>query len=294
MKKVITVIAIVIGVVVALSVVKDNIIKISAEKGVEMATGLPLKIRGMRVGILRTLVGIKGLTVYNPKGFSEKVMLDMPEIYVDYNLPDIIKGNIHLEEMRLNLREFIVVKNKNGEVNLNSLKVVKAQEKGKASQKKEQKESPKIQIDDFHLRVDKVIYKDYSKGGEPVVKEFKMNIDERYKDIKDAYTLISLLVVASLRDTAIANLTNIDLRGLQSNISGTLATAKEVAVQAAAEAKEAAAKAALEAKETAAKAAEEAKKTAADAASKATDTVKEAAKSAEDLIGNIKLPFGKE
>ena len=64
-------------------------------------------------------------------------MVDLSEIYVDYNLGAIMGGKVHFEEVRLHLKEFVDVKNEAGELNLNSLRAVKeADEKGKVDEKK--------------------------------------------------------------------------------------------------------------------------------------------------------------
>ena len=135
----------IIAVMIVLSVFKDLIIKTSVEKGVELVTGLRLRVSSFRVGLINTLVGIKNLRLYNPKGYKDKIMLDMPEIYVDYDLPAIMNGTVHLEEMRVNMSEFMVVKNEKGELNLDSLKVVQAQKEGKKpAEKATEKEKGKI------------------------------------------------------------------------------------------------------------------------------------------------------
>ncbi len=138
MKKPLTILVGVLSIFIVLSFVKDVLIKVSVEKGVYIATGLPLKMQGFRVGILRTLVSIKGLKLYNPKGYADKVMLDMPQIHIDYNLIPTFKGKLHFQDMRINLKEFYVIKNKDGEVNLNSLNVVK--------EEKEQKKKKMMQV----------------------------------------------------------------------------------------------------------------------------------------------------
>jgi hypothetical protein len=239
MKKPITVLVGILAILIVLSVVKNAVIKVSVEKGVEFATGLKLNMRSLNIGIIKTLVGIKSLTILNPKGYPDRTMLDMPEIYVDYNLPSVFKGKIHLEEMRIDLKEFMVVKNEAGELNLDSLKVVKAQKEGKAEEKKKTRgQAPGIRIDSLDLKIGKVVYKDYSKGGEPVVKEINVNINERYKDIDNAYELVSLILVRSLVSARITNLVKIDMRKLQASISDTLSTATKVASEAAAQAEQ--------------------------------------------------------
>ena len=274
MKKILIIVAIALVALIVLSSAKDAIIKISVEKGVELVTGLKLRVKSFRVGLVNTLVGIKDLKIYNPRGYPDKIMLDMPEIYVNYDLPAIFKGKIHLEEVRIDMKEFMVVKNKDGELNLDSLKVVEAQKEGKKPAQKAAGVAPQIQIDNLRLRIGKVIYKDYSQGAKPSVKEYDVNIDEEYKNIKDPYSLVSLIVVKALMNTTIANLTNFDLSGLEGTVSESLKTAQKAVEEVAGTAKETL-------KATSEQAQEAAKET--------QETLK---KTTESLVEAIKLPFG--
>lgn len=236
MKRLVIVVLVLLAFVIILSFVKDSLVKASVEKGTEIVTGLPLRIGSLRVGVTKTLIGIRNLMLFNPRGYSDRVMMDMPEMYVDYDLPAILSGRVHLNEMRLNVREFAVVKNKEGELNLDSLNVVKAQ---KGSAKAQNQESPpEIQIDRLKLKIGRVIYKDYSRGSEPFEVEYNVNIDETYTDIKDAYTLVSLIIARSLTNTAIAKIANIDLSKLQRSISGNFSNAGKAATRVISEAKD--------------------------------------------------------
>ena len=288
MKKPLTILIGILAILIALSFVKDLLIKVSVEKGVQIATGLPLKIQGFRVGILRTLIDIKNLKLYNPEGYPDKVMLDMPQIYVDYNLASIFKGKVHFQDMRINLKEFYVVKNKDGEVNLNSLNVVKEEKeekKKKKAQKKVSKKALGIQIDNFEIKIGKVIYKDYSQGPEPVVREMEINIDERFQNIKDLKTLISLILVKSLAGTPIARLADVDINAMKRSISGTLSGEQDAANEAA-----------VKAQESWDQASEETKAKVQEAAKKAERSAKKAEanfkKTAEDLKKKFKFSFG--
>ena len=216
---------------VVLSVSKDLIIKVVVEKGVEIATGLKIDIGSLNVGIFKSAVSMKSLRVFNPSQFKDRVMVDMPEIYVDYDLPAIFAGNIHLRDLRIDLKEFVVVKNEKGELNLNSLKVVKAKNEGVKPQDKGGK-APNVQIDNLRLKIGKAVYKDYSHGG-PSVKEFNVNIDERYQNITDLYAVVSIIVVKALANTAIANLTSFDLNGLKGPVMDNLLKATNVGGKAA-------------------------------------------------------------
>lgn len=239
-RKIIIIPAIVFAVLIALFIGKNMIIKTSVTTGVRAVTGLKLSIKSMNVGVFKSLIGINGLQLHNPEGFEDKIMVDLPEIYVDYNLGAILGGKVHLEEVRLHLKEFIVVKNEAGELNLDSLRVVKeAEELKKGDTGKEKTEMPDIQIDLLELRIDKVIYKDYSKGTPPKERVFNVNIDERYEDITDPKSFVRLIIVKALKNTTIASLTNFDLGKLQRGISGTVKKTAAIAQKTAGKAIEA-------------------------------------------------------
>lgn len=229
MKRLINVLVITVVVIVALLLAKDVIIKASVEKGVEVVTGLKLSIGSLNVGIFKPAASIKNLKLFNPAGFPDKIMADVSEIYVNYDLPAIMKGTIHLPEVRFGLNEFVVVKNSKGEVNLDALKNVQKQKKGAQPAEKAAGKAPNLKIDKLVLNIGKVIYKDYSKGATPSVKEYNINLSEVYTNVDDPYQLASLIVVKALVGTPIASLTNFDLKGLQGSVSGVLSGAQKVA-----------------------------------------------------------------
>ena len=139
----------------------------------------------------------------------------------------IFKGNIHLRDLRINLKEFVVVKNEKGDLNLNSLKVVKAKNEGVKPEEKGGK-APNVQIDNLRLQINKAIYKDYSASGGPSVKEFNVNIDERYENITNLYAVVSIIIVKALANTAIADLANFDVNSLKGPVMDTLLKATNV------------------------------------------------------------------
>lgn len=265
MKRTLTsIIIIVLAVAIVFSAAKNTVARLSVEKGVEVVTGLRLKMRSLSIGVITTNVDIEDMRLFNPPAFEDRVMLDMPEIYVDYDLPAILKGKVHLPEARINLKEFVVVKDKNGKLNLDSLKVVQQEKEGaaQAAEPKEKGKAPAIQIDSLQLKIGKVIYKDYSKGGMPSIQEFDINIDEKYTDINDPNQLVSLIVVKALMNTTIGRLANFDVKGLEGNLGDTLKNAQQVSTEAAAKAQETVKATAETAKETAKTATETVKSTA--------------------------------
>jgi len=291
-RKIIIIPAIVFAVLIVLFFGKNMIIKTSVTTGVKAMTGLKLSIGSMNVGVFKSLMGINELKLHNPEGFEDDLMIDLPEIYVDYDLGAFIGGKAHLEEVRLNLKEFLVVKNANGELNLDSLRVVKeteGKEVEKGDGKKEKTEMPELQIDLLEMKIGKVIYKDYSKGTPPNEKVFNVNIDERYENITDPQSFVRLIIFKALKNTTIASLTNFDLGKLQSGISGTVKKTAEIAQEATGKAIEAGKNVVKETAEgTVGKAAEAGK----DAGEKVKDAAKDTVDKATDTFKKI-LPFGK-
>lgn len=223
--------AVVVALILIVGVTKDAIIKVAVEQGAQVVTGLKLRMSGFSFGIIRGVVDIRGLKVLNPVGYKDPNMVDMPRIYVRYNLPAIISGKIYLPEINIDMKQFTVVKNEKGELNLNALKVVQAQKKGSGPSSGGEAKMPPIQIDSLRLKIGKVVYKDYSRGGEPSVKEFNINLDEKYTNINNPYSVVSLIVVKALMNTTISGLTNFDLNGLQGSIPDTLGTAQKVTAE---------------------------------------------------------------
>jgi hypothetical protein len=227
MKKILKLLGLLVVILLIVLLIGRNFIaKTAVTGGVKAVAGLEMDIDSMDVGILNTLVGINEMKIYNPPEFSDRVMVDMPEIYIDYDLSAFIEGKVHLEELRINLKELTVVKDKDGKLNINSLKVAKTG-KEKEPEKPGAKKETEIKIDLLDLKIGKVVYKDYSGGGEPKVLEYNLNLHEKYENITDLNELGKLILVKALMNTNIANLTNFALNSLQSEVSDTLKKATE-------------------------------------------------------------------
>jgi len=219
----------IIGIIVVLGllVVKNTVIKMAVSSGVKAVTGLKLKIRSMDVGIARTAVGIRDMKLYNPKGYPDKIMADVPEIYVDYRLGSILAGKPHLDEVRLNLKELVVVKNADGQLNLDSVKGIQDSPSKKSAKTSKEGGAPEFQIDVLELTVGRVVYKDYSGGGEPKIQEFNANLSERYEDISSPADISRIVLITALKKTPIARLANFDIGSLQDTVGSLKSVAQK-------------------------------------------------------------------
>ena len=283
MKKRYLILIIILCVFLVLIIGKNMVIKHVLAGGVKTLTGLKMHIDKTDVGVFSTKIALEGLTLYNPKDFPDKVMIEMPELYVDYDLGAMFKKNVHLSELRINLKEFVVVRNKDGSLNLDSLKVVKETKQESAQpDKKVKKAKPdgSFQIDVMSLKIDKVIFKDYSVGDKPKITEYPVKINEKFTNINDPKKVANVIIVKAVLNTAIGRLTSFDVNALATSASDTLKGATKIIGSTAGAAVD-----------TGKKAAKTATETTKQVGGKVVDAASDTVNKTTDVIGKV-LPFG--
>ncbi len=226
MKKISIILLILIFTVVAISIAKDLIIKTSIEGIVSLATGLRMDIGTLRVSVTKTYIDIKDMVIFNPPHFNDKVMLKAPEVYIDYDLPAILKKKVHLNEVRIDLRELTIVKNRANKTNLDYVKDLKPKQ-GKAAEEASGEQGRRLQIDNLRLKIGKVIYKDYSAGEKPQVSEYKINLDSSYKNVKNTKEIMRIIISKAVINTAIGTISGVGKFG-EDVASDTLEGGKDV------------------------------------------------------------------
>ena len=210
MKNIIKIVVIIAAVLIALSVVKNGLTQSILISALSKAANVPVHIGSTHVQLRSTTIDLKNIQIQNPNSFPEKLMLDAPEVYISFDLPSLLKGFVHFREVRLNLKEVIVIKNATGELNINALKP--AEQKKKAQEEKAQGEAPKLKIDKLSLTIGRVVYKDYSQGGSPKTQIFDINIQDRqFTNIEDVRAVVSLIMFEALTRTSISRLADLDL-----------------------------------------------------------------------------------
>lgn len=199
---------------------RNVVVKTAVERVTRQVTGLDLEIGSMDIGLAGTDLRLERVRLMNPPDFPDAAMLQVPEFYVDYNLGAVLQKKIHLPKLVLNVEEFLLVRNKGGELNINALKTVRKAEGEEPRRPTGEAEFPEMNIEELHLKIGKVIYKDYSAGGPPRVQEFNINIDEKYQNITDPRALVNLIVLKALTKTTLSSLT--DVRFLQNTLQNTV------------------------------------------------------------------------
>lgn len=216
----------VIFIAVSVLLAKDIIVKTIFEKTVETLSGLKISVKSIDVGIFKASIRVKDMVIYNPAYFSDAIMANINHLYIDYDITSGLKKEIHIKDMVFDVGLVNVIKNKNGENNLNSLKIVKALEQIDKCERPNGT-MPKIKIDRLRLKGGKVNYKDYTKAPYPLVTKFEVSVDERYENITNPYELVSLIVSRSLVRTSPLTIIGFDLTPLQNQVKDAMSKGVE-------------------------------------------------------------------
>ncbi|MEW6075636.1 MAG: hypothetical protein AB1530_04945 [Candidatus Omnitrophota bacterium] len=212
MKRLTKIVVAILVIAVVLFIARNVIVKAAFQGAVKLITGLQLDIESIRIGAFKSVIDVQGLRLLNPPGFVDKVMLDIPKIYLHYDISSFLRGKIHISALVLAFNEFVVVKNAEGQVNVNTLTALETQGK---PQKEKKGKMPELNIDLMQLKIGKVVYKDYFNRAVPAVTEFRININEEYRNIDNPVALVSLITFKALSHTTVASLANLDLGPLK-------------------------------------------------------------------------------
>ena len=199
MKKMVIILILVIFALFVIGIVKDQIIKGVVATVASKITGAPVQIDGFSLGVLNRSVRISGFKMYNPEGFSKGILIDLSRINVKYDLGALLKKKLHLLNAEIEIKEMCLEKNKEGKMNVDSLKIAK---QGEKKEGKPAEQMP-MQIDVFKLGIGKIIFKDFSSGKEPIVNAYEINLHKTYKDIGSAQQLAALIMTEPMKAAGI-------------------------------------------------------------------------------------------
>ncbi|MGA2775658.1 MAG: AsmA family protein [Candidatus Omnitrophota bacterium] len=199
MKKILVVLIVIIIAFFTIGILKDQIIKSVVTVVATQVTGAPVHIDGFSLGLFKHSIRISASRMFNPSGFPRGILVDLPRINVDYDLSALLRKKLHLFNVEVELKEMDLVRNKEGKLNVDALKVV---EEGKNKQGKPSGQMP-LQIDMLKLGMGRIILKDYSSEKEPVVKVYDIKLHKGYKNITSTQQLTALILTEPMKAAGI-------------------------------------------------------------------------------------------
>ena len=110
-----------VGLVVALLLSKDAILKAAVEQQIRAQTGMDAKIGRLSLGLLTPVVTIENLELRNTPEFGGTPFLDIRELHLEYDRDALAQRKLRIKLLRLNLEELTVVRNSAGTTNISAL-----------------------------------------------------------------------------------------------------------------------------------------------------------------------------
>ncbi len=194
MKKFLIVSGIVVIFLAGIAIFKNLIIKSAVTTAASRITGAPVHMDGFSLNLLSSTIHISGFKMYNPRGFPEGILVSCPKIKVIYDRATLFKPKRHFLLVEIELKELALTKNKEGRLNVDSLKIVQ--------QSKPSPPTP-MQIDHLNLSIGKIVYTDYSAGTKPSGRVYDVNRHNSYKGIPTAQQLALLVLAEPMKAAAI-------------------------------------------------------------------------------------------
>ena len=195
MKNILLTVAIIIIVIICLTVALTHPSKHFLELVMGYELGTRVTIDKISLDTENHVLHMKDCIIYNPEGFNrDHAIAYLPEIVVWYDMKTLIKNKrLHAKQLEINMRMLNVVKDKNGRMNVNTLKI-----------SLENLDIIPIEFDKLILNVDEVVYKDYSKGEKPRTEAYNVNIRaQSFESIPSVDDVFGKIVMESLSKTAI-------------------------------------------------------------------------------------------
>jgi uncharacterized protein involved in outer membrane biogenesis len=173
-----------VGLVLALNVIARK----SVEIGVKKVTGFPLEIGSLDFRLFSSKIDVRDIKLKNPSGYDDPLFAELPELYIDYRLPSLLMGKNHIDELRVELKEIVVVKKAGGDSNVARLQ--QAMSSGKSS--------TKYQIDLLRVTfAGDVVIKDYSRA-KSSERRITLHVSREYRNLTDSTDVTRLVLMSIL------------------------------------------------------------------------------------------------
>ncbi len=194
---------VVVFIIVLPVIFKDFLIKSCVSTAVGAFTGTKVTIDAFSFSPIKSSIRMKGFKMYNPKGFPPDILIDIPSVGVDYDMAALFKRSFHAHYLEVNVREVGIIKNKDGKLNVNSLKFAEQAESAEKTKAHQQSPAMPFRIDVFTLQIDRIVVRDFTVGQKPSVQVYPVGIKKGYKNITGAQQLAALIMSEALGPTAL-------------------------------------------------------------------------------------------
>jgi hypothetical protein len=116
---------IILGIVLLVAVIllKDQILRSVLESRIRAATGMEARIGSVRTHLMEPVITFKDFVLYNTADFGGGPFLDMPELHMEYSADANGRADLKFKLVRLNLKELNIVESADGRTNITAMAV---------------------------------------------------------------------------------------------------------------------------------------------------------------------------
>ena len=180
----------------ALFLLKDTLLKQYVEHRISKETGMKAVIEQFHWAPRTHTIAVRNFKLYNTPEFGGAPFIDLPEVRLEYVRADVAAGKIHLKDLRLQLAEVRLVKNKEGQLN------VTFEDEGAPPERVQnnQHSKPRLEfggIDKLHLSLGKVVYTDLQNPTNNTQYELRVR-DELITDVRTESDVVNWLLTRLL------------------------------------------------------------------------------------------------
>lgn len=184
----------------------------------EKIAGTTITLDHFSMSLMKQSIRLQGLKIYQPQGFTQQVMVNVPLVSVQWRMMEMLKGKgLHFSLVELDIQELTVIKNSAGEMNFNALKVVKEQQSKNPLSFLKEDSAVDMKFDLVRLNIGKVVSMDIDQQ-QKILNIKEMNIYLKNKEFKRVDSLPSLcaLVMVEAVGTSFLKNTVINIKGISS------------------------------------------------------------------------------
>ncbi len=165
---------------------------------VHTRTGFEVRIGSLYANPLTAEVRLQGLVVKNPSSFPRSDFIDVRACTLKARPISLLKKRLEVEDATVDVAEIAVVRDQHGQVNARLFEAglagsqAKAQaSQGQATQKDDKTGAREFLIKHLLIRLDRLVVADYSLPGQPMVREYNLNLSHTYENVTNVGELVA-------------------------------------------------------------------------------------------------------
>lgn len=215
---------VVVALIVAGLLAQERLLKAAARRVFVEQTGFDVEIGKLNTSLWKSRVEMEDVQVRNPPNFPEPVAFVIQSAAMTLDPWSLFRGETHLKELTLDVPRIVLVRNAEGETNLEQLSgksakkeriesapetesapddVAASEASAPSSYEVSSRPAPKpappakerpFKIDRLALKIGTVEYRDYRGRSEPAVSEFNLNLEREGENIRSGEEVGTLLV----------------------------------------------------------------------------------------------------